>query len=124
MNIGEGHDECRNAQAGDGQTLIKTDDQTDDHDDENGKPFVDAVGLHENGCESAGKAGDVTDRKIDVLENEDQRHADGKHADISCLVKQIGDIGGSEELSAGPDLKYKHDNDQSNVHHVALDVVF
>ena len=58
-----------------------------------------------------------------MLEYKYQRHADSENGNVGRLVEEVGDIGGLKELASGPDLEDEHDEHESDIHHVALDVV-
>ena len=123
-HAGQGGDEGRHTYPHDQSALIQADQQADQQNDENGEPLIDAVGLHQNSGDGACEAGHIADGQVDVLQDQDQRHADGKHGNVGGLIKEVGDVGGLKEFAAGPDLEEQHDEDQSDIHHIALDVVF
>ena len=120
---GQGCDKGRDSQAGHRVCREEPRRQAADQDERNGHPDGKVPDRQRHGRHGPEEPGEEPDGKVDVPDDDDQRHAHGKHCDVSRLVQEVADVARGDEQAVRQDREDREDDDQGDVHPVAADVL-
>ena len=67
---------------------------------------------HQHRGDRADKAGDRSDRQIDMAGDDHQQHAERHDDDVTVLQHEIGEIERLQQRAVGHDLEEQHDREQ------------
>src|SRR5690554_4710517 len=79
--------------------------------------------VHEqNGCHCIQETCHKADGQVNMLDNQNQRHANGQYRHITCLVHQVDQVPGRYKQAVGGNCKNKENDCQGNIHCIVTNV--